>query len=218
MLTLLLTAAPASALVVLIDFDDFGGTPGAGWNVVTSADSGSTIALVDAGGNPAGIDLQLPSMFDNDGQYDGWLDTNGLPAWAPSEAVEDYVYMATGNGNQWYTFRFTGLDPNITYNIDMVVSRNLSREQTMRLNGDGQPVEIVAYDSLDDGYLPGDQINWPSANPTIDGTLTLRIRRLGQSAAINALRLWAIPEPSPLPLLASAGLMWLLATRGSRRP
>jgi len=197
-------ATPASAVTVRIDFEADRGTPAVGWNLVDASDSGATIDLLDITGADSGIDLGMPTVLDNGGAFDGWNDANPLPAWLPLEAADDYVYSTANNTN----FRFRGLDPSLTYDITLVVSRDLSRSQDMRWVAGNGDFDVNDWDSQVDGYLAGNVVTWSGIAPTATGDLRLRVRRNDASVAVNALQIRSVAEPAPLALLAMAGLSW----------
>ena len=73
-------AVPAHAVTILIDFEAFDGTPALGWNPIDASDSGSVIDLLDDTGIDSGVDLAMPTVFNNAGAFDAWNDANPLPA------------------------------------------------------------------------------------------------------------------------------------------
>ncbi|MBW2315799.1 MAG: hypothetical protein JRH10_16625, partial [Deltaproteobacteria bacterium] len=205
----LVLAAPAGATTVLIDFEAFDGTPGLGWNMIDAADSGSVIDLLDDTGIDSGWDLTMPTVTNNAGVFDAWNDANALPAWAPDSAADDYVYFNLTNTN----FDFTGLDPLLTYDIDIVVSRDLSRSQDHRIVVPGPDPTVNNWDSQTDGYTAGNTIRFTGITPDLAGRIRLRIHRDGTSAALNAIRIVSVPGPPGALLVASSVALLAVAVR-----
>lgn len=204
-----LLAGPAVAVTVLIDFEAFDGTPAVGWNMIDSADSGSVLDLLDTTGIDSGIDVAVPTVLDNGGAFDAWNDANPLPAWAPDAAADDYVWM---NGFI-VAFTFSGLDPALTYDIDLIVSRDLSRSQDMRMAAGNGNFDVFDWNSQADGYVAGNTLSWTGLAPDAGGVITFLIRRDQASSALNAMRIQSVPEPSVVLLLAWAALPLLQARR-----
>lgn len=205
----LLLAAPAGAATILIDFETFDGTPALGWNTLDASDSGSVIDLLDDSGIDSGINLNMPTVFNNAGAFDAWNDANTLPTWAPDSAADDYVYFF-GNGGGNTIFLFTGLDSSLTYNLDLIVSRDLSRSQDHRVTG---PVTVNNFNSQSDGYNNGNVVSFVGLSPNGAGNLRLRIHRDGTSAALNAIRLVSVPGPPGSLLIASSAALLAVAVR-----
>ena len=200
-------AAPASALTVLIDFEAFAGTPALGWNTFDSADSGSVLDLFDVTGVDSGANLALPTVFDNNGAFDGWNGANPLPAWAPNSVADDYVFFTS-----FITFfTFSGLDPLRTYDFDVIVSRNLSRSQDHRMFTGAGNFDLFGWNSQADGYVAGNTLAWTGLVPTAAGNITLGIRRAGASASLNAIRIVSVDGPPPMLLLGPPLMLWLAA-------
>ncbi|NNL66993.1 MAG: PEP-CTERM sorting domain-containing protein [Myxococcales bacterium] len=198
-------AAPASALTVRIDFEDDSGTPAAGWNMFDSTDSGATLDLIDTTGADSGIDIRMPNVFDNNGAFDGWdTASNPLPGWAPDEVADDYVYSTSLNTN----FYFYGLDVTLTYDITLIVSRDLDRTQSMRLFTGAGNLNENGWNSQADGYVAGNVVSFIGVTPRADGSLRLRLRRVGSASSnLNAVQIQSVPEPARLGLLAASAVL-----------
>ena len=202
-------AAPASAFTVLIDFEDFDGTPAAGWNMLDASDSGNTIDLLDTTGADSGVDLVMPTVLNNAGAFDAWNDANPLPAWAPDSAADDYVYFVAGNT----LFDFFVTDLTLTYDIDLIVSRDLARSQDHRMFVPGPDPTVNNWDSQADGYVAGNTIGFTGLTPNAAGRIRLRIRRDDASASLNAVRIVSVPGPPGTLLVASSALLLAIVVR-----
>jgi hypothetical protein len=120
-------SAPALPAQVLV-YVDFGGTAteAAGWNNLipgTLAAAGTTISLVDSGGNATGYSMTItdPFLGSNSGGFAGPVDS------FPSTATSDNLFGTGSPFNGFVranpTIEISGLDTALSYTFDVYASR-----------------------------------------------------------------------------------------------
>jgi hypothetical protein len=210
--TLLAGPLPAVAATILIDFND-NGSAGFGWNTFHTGNDGTTQALIADDGSASGIDITLPTF--NDSAAAGWNPGNPLPSWAPASVANDYSFFNAffDGGSQTAQFVLSNLDPGMTYTIDMILSRDLDRDQDITITHGGGVAFYDNWNTQADGWVAGNLVTFSGLTPDVANEIVIEMRREGTSAAFNAFRITSVSEPRSLALLGLA----LLALAGTRR-
>lgn len=146
-----LTAAAPAHATVLVDFNDENSAP-SGWNEITS-NSASGVALNDSNGDSSGISLTL-SGWSNSSQSNAFLGRNEAPGWATAgqDELNDRFFMSSSSTG---SLTLSGLDPNLTYNIELVSSSSST-------TGSGNPNmagSVPSYIKIEDPNGVVDAVN-----------------------------------------------------------
>jgi hypothetical protein len=214
LLTCALIATSASAGTILIDFND-NFVPVGNWNVFHTGNDGTTQPLIWDDGTASGISLALPTF--NDSANPGWNPANPLPSWAPTSVANDYSFFnAFFDGNSGTAqFVLSGLDPTHTYALDIIVSRNLNRDQDFTITHGGGVEFYDNWNSQSDGWVAGNVLTFAGLTPDLANEIVMDIQRESTSGAFNAIRITSMPEPGTF-VMTALGIAGIAAFRRHR--
>jgi hypothetical protein len=198
----LLCAVPdRSGVSLRLDFNDTD-TPGGDW--VTLETLNTDLALVFPGGGMTGpFTVRMEGAWNNSSSTTGQASASlADPALAAGAA--DYLYI--GGEDLDGTVTFSGLDPDLSYRIDVVASRSTAGsvpktgEYTVNgtyADGDGNSNDDNGngFDVVVDGYGEGDVLRWNAVRPDAQGRIVFRaLSNAGSGSAgsnvyLNAMRI-----------------------------
>lgn len=196
--SLLLLCGTAWALDLRIDFEDNPGSadPGGNWNTIPTGALNSTYpGLTDyQTGTPSGVGLLFvqaagPSGTALNVAWDG-VTGPAFPSWIDPLATRDNFYTRTSDYPN-AQLRFSGLDPNKAYRVEVIGSRESSgsRDSLYTVNGaHSDNLNSNPYSAYDDGYLDHAVMTWRTVTAT-GGQFDLINSASGQHGYLSAMRI-----------------------------
>jgi hypothetical protein len=200
------TAVPLQAATVLVDF---GPTATTGqpqtWNHFSgTADNYGLVGLRTTTGATTTYNLTLTGG----GVMHPGTESQGTgfspPApFTPTTVYNDFIFM-----NEDRTLVLSGLDPLLTYNIDLYAYLNRDSARTTRFTINGTSL-IIEPSSINSPTYSGQIASFSNLVPDDSGNLSIALSSTVKSNWIlSAMQITSVPEPSRA-LLLTAGLLML---------
>lgn len=203
---------------IRVDFSNAAAVADANWNTINTKTT-SDVALVNfaTGDTSDGITGALLDVR-NRGLAKGTTTNNWQTAVNPGpdwldgnkNAAKDYVATPS---NAMIEFDFKGLDPALTYTIEAISSRNSSSgydNANVAWRAIGAVTSSTTFNAYQNGYVAGSWLTWADVAPDATGKIAIQVgvpSGTTPNLYLNAIRLYAVPEPATLLLLGLAGLI-----------
>jgi hypothetical protein len=211
-------AGSANAAILLgqsigLDFGDVAATNN--FNSIAATGTSGDLFILTDGTTTTGVTVTVSDDGSNNFFNDDSGDSlTGLSSDYNISNVTDW-YGAGGSGTQTLTFVFSGLDSNLTYNIQGVIGgftgNGVTDGTSMTIDGSTQDFSPDTMSS-DPRIVNFSDISVDSGTGTTDGSLTITVQN-GGIPVISALTISTVPEPSSTALLGLGGLALILRRR-----
>ncbi len=191
-------------------------TPTPNWNTF-SAPTTTDTPVVDfsTGSTSHGITVtfvKVGSTLSNGTTSANWNMTFPGPDWLDADKLAAKDFM-TSAWNTSVTITFKNLDPTLAYTLEAVASTSgTGNNVPWRVRNGGVWSGWTTFNARTNGYDQGQWLTWNDVAVDANNQVALQIGNTGSTnynILFNAVRLYAVPEPATLVMLALGGLLAL---------